>query len=77
MKRLALLALLFCTSAFAATDNSDGSVTFTQEEAINLLDNFQQMSSDAQQYQVDRTTALRVLEKMQDELNRLQKSKCL
>lgn len=33
-------------SAVAVTDNSDGSVTFTKQEAENLLENFQRMEGE-------------------------------
>lgn len=40
----ALCAL--CISTYAVTDNPDGSVTFTQQEAANLIENFQRMDAE-------------------------------
>lgn len=68
-----LVALSF--SSIAVTDNPDGSVTFTREEAQNLLENFQRMEADSEQYEKDRATALQVLQKMQRRINELEK-KC-
>lgn len=67
MKRIALLTTLCLPlTTFAVTDNPDGSVTFTQEEAQNLLENFQQMSADQQR-------AVLIFKRMQNEIDRLEK----
>jgi hypothetical protein len=63
-----LLALLVAVPCYAVTDNPDGSVTFTQEEAKNLLENFQQMESDQQR-------AVLIFKRMQNEIDRLEKEK--
>jgi hypothetical protein len=62
-------------SAIAVTDNPDGSVTFTHEEAANLLENFQRMDADSEQYAKDRAIALQVLQNMQRYIDKLEK-KC-
>jgi hypothetical protein len=36
----------FSISAIAVTDNPDGSVTLTKEEAANLIENFQRMEGE-------------------------------
>jgi hypothetical protein len=77
MRRLALIVLLSCAVAYAATDNQDGSVTLTHEEAKSLIDQFDQMTADAKQYQLDRAKALEILRKMQEEINRLEKASCI
>lgn len=81
MKRLifaASVAILFSTTmpGGAVTDNQDGSVTFTREEAQNLLDNFRRMEADSEQYEKDRAMALRVLQNMQKHINELEARKC-
>lgn len=76
MKRIALLTTLCLPLAtFAVTDNPDGSVTFTQEEAQNLLENFQRMASENKQYEVDQERALQIFKRMQNEIDKLEKEK--
>ena len=77
MRRFLFALLLLAPPCFAVTDNPDGSVTFTREEAQNLLENFQKITNDSEQYEVDRATALGVLKKMQDEIDRLTNGKCI
>ena len=77
MLRLALLAMLFCTTAHAVTDNPDGSVTMTHEEAKYIADNLEKMEADIQQLQKDRAISLQVLKRMQEEINRLEKGPCI
>jgi len=62
-------------SAIAVTDNPDGSVLFTREEATNLLENFQRMDAQIEQDEKDKATALRVLQNMQRYIDALEK-KC-
>jgi hypothetical protein len=63
-----LLALLVTIPCYAVTDNPDGSVTFTREEAQNLLENFQQMEADQER-------AVLIFKRMQNEIDRLEKEK--
>lgn len=75
--RCILFVLLLSGSAFAVTDNSDGSVTFSREEAENMVENFQRMEADSEQYERDRALAIRTLKKMQEEIDALEKGKCI
>ena len=64
----ALCAL--CISTYAVTDNPDGSVTFTQQEAANLLENFQRMDAEITRLEgeVDKANVyFKVMEKRMNE----------
>lgn len=68
------LALLFVSGICGAvTDNPDGSVTFTKEEGQALLENFQQMEGQIQQYETDQQRAIQIFKRMQNEIDRLEK----
>lgn len=71
------LFVALAVTGFAVTDNPDGSVTFTHEEAQNMLDNFNRMDADGEQYAKDRATALLILQRMQVHINELEARKCL
>jgi Skp family chaperone for outer membrane proteins len=68
MKKFLFALLLLAPTCFGATDNPDGSITFTEEEARSLLQNFQQMEADQER-------AVLIFKRMQNEIDRLEKEK--
>lgn len=75
--KLVFALLLVSASAFAITNHPDGTVTLTKEEAENLMENFQMMAADSEQFARDRARAAEVLKGLMEQIQALQNGKCI
>ncbi len=78
MKSLLFVLMLLTPPmlANAVTDNPDGGVTFSREEAVNLLENFRAMEAQNAQNQQDIRQAQAIFRAMAKKIEELEKRTC-
>ncbi len=74
--KLLIALLVVALNVHAATDNPDGSVTLSREEAKSFIEYFESSQAALKQAEQDRPQAIKILLEMQKEIDRLEKRKC-